>query len=123
MKYRSILTSYPLSLSFRSKYQAVYVILSLYFPPCHSAPQNAHTRGARHSLDENKWHVGFGLMGEQGAESIHAYFNSLTRTYHSVPDGVERLRCMMREHYLHSAPSLVTVAPAIKKKKTEQSNH
>ena len=27
-----------------------------------------------------KWGVGFGLMGEQGAESIHAHFNSLSRT-------------------------------------------
>ncbi len=27
-----------------------------------------------------KWKVGFGLIGEQGAESIHAYFNQLKRT-------------------------------------------
>lgn len=77
-----------------------------------------------HILEEHvvpwlqKWHVGFGLMGEQGAESIHAYFNSLTRTYQSIPDKVERLRCMMREHLLHSTPSLVSSAPPIKKKKT-----
>ena len=38
-----------------------------------------------HFLEEHtvhwlrKWGVGFGLMGEQGAESIHAYFNSLGR--------------------------------------------
>ena len=24
-----------------------------------------------------EWHLGFGMMGEQGAESIHAYFNRL----------------------------------------------
>jgi len=24
-----------------------------------------------------QWQIGFGFMGEQGAESIHAYFNSL----------------------------------------------
>ena len=29
--------------------------------------------------------VGFGLLGEQGAESIHARFNSLGRTYAFVP--------------------------------------
>ena len=29
-----------------------------------------------------EWHqAGFGLMGEQGAESIHAKFNSSQRTY------------------------------------------
>ena len=39
-----------------------------------------------HMLEEHvvswiqKWGVGFGLMGEQGAESIHAHFNSLSRT-------------------------------------------
>ncbi|KAL5517066.1 hypothetical protein EMCRGX_G002534 [Ephydatia muelleri] len=34
-----------------------------------------------------KTHVG--LLGEQGAESIHARFNGLQRTYHSVPDKVQ----------------------------------
>ena len=39
-----------------------------------------------HMLEEHivpwlkKWKVGFGLLGEQGAESIHAHFNSLKRT-------------------------------------------
>ncbi len=37
----------------------------------------------------NEWKVGFGLMGEQGQESIHAYFNNLKASF---PDGVERLR-------------------------------
>ena len=40
-----------------------------------------------HMLEEHlvpwlqRWRVGFGLLGEQGAESIHARFNSLKRTY------------------------------------------
>ena len=78
-----------------------------------------------HILEEHvitwlkRWHVGFGLMGEQGAESIHAYFNSLARTYHSIPNRVERLRSMMREHFLHSAPHLVTAQPQIKRRKKE----
>eukprot|EP00731_Ephydatia_muelleri_P004814 Em0002g990a len=38
-------------------------------------------------------HVGFGLLGEQGAESIHAKFNSLGRAYTAIPDRVERLKC------------------------------
>lgn len=77
-----------------------------------------------HILEEHvvpwlkKWGVGLGLMGEQGAESIHAYFNSLARTYHSIPDRVERLKAMLREHSLHSTPSLAAQRPPIKKRKT-----
>ena len=45
-----------------------------------------------HMLEEHlvpwlqKWRVGFGLLGEQGAESIHARFNSLKRKYCGIPD-------------------------------------
>ena len=51
-----------------------------------------------HMLEEHvvpwvkKWRVGFGLLGEQGAESIHAYFNSLKRTYCGIPDSLQRLK-------------------------------
>ncbi len=40
-----------------------------------------------HMLEEHvlpwlrKWHVGFGLLGEQGIESIHAHFNSPTEAF------------------------------------------
>lgn len=77
-----------------------------------------------HMLEEHvipwlrRWHVGFGLMGEQGAESIHAYFNSLKRTYHGVPDPVNKLRLMMHEHLLHIAPANVAAKPIVKKQKT-----
>ena len=81
-----------------------------------------------HFLEEHvvpwlrRWHVGFGLMGEQGAESIHAYFNSLKRTYQGVPDRVKRLNQMMREHLLHIAPSNIAAKPAIKKRKSKESD-
>eukprot|EP00731_Ephydatia_muelleri_P035983 Em0187g6a len=39
-------------------------------------------------------HAGCGLMGEQGAESIHSQFNSLGSIYKNIPDSLERLRCM-----------------------------
>ena len=58
------------------------------------------------------WHIGFGLMGEQGAESIHTYFNSLKRVFHSTPDPVLRLRRMMNEHLLHIAPSNIAIYQA-----------
>ena len=64
-----------------------------------------------------EWRVGFGLMGEQGAESIHVYFNSLARTYHSIPQRVDHLRAMMREHSLHSTPTLATERPLVKRRK------
>ncbi len=55
--------------------------------------------------------VGLGLMGEQGAESIHAYFNNLKTSYRNIPNGVERLRCMMKHHFVHIAPSNIMCRP------------
>lgn len=76
-----------------------------------------------HMLEEHvlpwlrKWHVGFGLLGEQGIESIHAHFNSLGRTYRSIPDEVQRLRQLLKEHLLHIAPEHVSATPEIKRRK------
>lgn len=50
-----------------------------------------------------KWGVGLGLMGEQGAESVHS-FNSIERSYHSMPNRVERLLCVVKEHHLRVDP-------------------
>ena len=66
-----------------------------------------------HMLEElrvpwaKRTYVGFGLLGEQGAESIHARFNSLQRMYHSVHDPVERLSLIMKVHLLSIAPQNV----------------
>ena len=65
------------------------------------------------------WHVGFGIMGEQGAESIHKHLNSLERTYQSIPDHVDRMRNIMKEHLRHTAPSMVVLQPAPKKRRRE----
>eukprot|EP00731_Ephydatia_muelleri_P022772 Em0015g355a len=62
-------------------------------------------------------HVGFGLLGEQGAESIHAKFNSLGRAYTAIPDRVERLKCIMKEHLVSIAPDMVAAIPPPKKRK------
>ena len=76
-----------------------------------------------HMLEEHvvpwikRWGMGFGLLGEQGAESIHAYFNSLKRTYSGIPDGLQRLKQMMVEHHLHVAPANTTARPPVVKKK------
>ena len=39
-----------------------------------------------------RWKMGAGLMGEHGAESIHAHINRLQTTYSGVANSVERLR-------------------------------
>lgn len=76
-----------------------------------------------HMLEEHvipwlqRWHVGFGLLGEQGIESIHAHFNNLGRTYRSMPEEVARLRQLMREHLLHIAPENVAATPEVKRRK------
>ena len=54
-----------------------------------------------------KWNaVGFGLMAEQGAESVHRDINSIKERYSNMPDPVERLRCTLQEHHLRSSPEL-----------------
>ena len=76
-----------------------------------------------HMLEEHvipwlkEWHIGFGMMGEQGAESVHKYFNTLGRTYCGIPNSVERLKYMLKEHQLHTAPANVAARPPIKKRK------
>ena len=58
-----------------------------------------------HMLEEHiapfikRWRVGLGLMSEQGAESIHARFNTLQRTYINITNSVNRLKYMMLEHF------------------------
>ena len=76
-----------------------------------------------HMLEEHtvpwvrRTHVGFGLLGEQGAESIHARFNALQRTYHSVPDRVKQLLLIVKEHLLSVAPEHVAAIPPPKRMK------
>lgn len=84
---------------------------------------NASVLPKMHMLEEHviewlqKWHVGFGLLGEQGIESVHAHFNSLNRTYRSMPEEVTRLRQLMKEHLLHIAPENIAATPETKKRK------
>ena len=55
--------------------------------------------------------VGFGLLGEQGVESIHSRLNTLGRTFAPLAKGVERLRCQMEEHFIHINPQNVAARP------------
>ena len=64
------------------------------------------------------WRVGFGFHGEQGAESLHATFNKITRSYLAIPDRVQRLKCVLKEHHLQVSPTLVAKEPPVKKRKS-----
>lgn len=89
---------------YRATFPNATVTPKLHFLECHTVPWI------------EKWHMGFGLLGEQGAESIHAHFNSLRRTYQTMPDGVQRLHQMMREHQLHISPQNIIACPPTKKR-------
>ena len=65
-----------------------------------------------------KWRVGFGLMGEQEAESIHASFNSMKVQSRYTYSKVEQLRRLMTEHFLRVQPVNRTLLPKIKRRKT-----
>lgn len=65
-----------------------------------------------------KWHLGFGTMGEQGAESIHASFNSIERSFACmIHNRVERLLSVVKEHHLRVSPANTSLLPPIKKRK------
>ena len=73
----------------------------------------------------NSTHVGFGLLGEQGAESIHAKFTRLGLAHTAVTDIVLHLLCIVKEHLISMAPQVVTAIPTTKEKKltyTSQGN-
>lgn len=68
-----------------------------------------------------KWHLGFGMMGEQGAESIHASFNTMERSFaNMMHNRVDRLRAVMTEHYLKISPHNTTLLPPAKRRKAEE---
>ena len=54
-------------------------------------------------------HLGAGLMGEQGAESIHAHMMRLERIHQGIANDVDRLKYIVKEQMLESAPSLTSL--------------
>ena len=66
-----------------------------------------------------RWRVGAGLMGEQGAEFIHAHFKRLERIHQGIPNDVDQLKFIMKEHQLESEPSLNSLRPHPKGKKND----
>ena len=64
-----------------------------------------------------RFHVGAGLMGEQGAESIHALMSKLENNYQGIANDLARLNEIVRAHTLSTAPSLQALRPPIAKRK------
>jgi hypothetical protein len=64
-----------------------------------------------------KWGFGLGFHSEQGAESIHAEFNTMLRTYASTRNPVDRLKYILKEHLLRNSPTNRAEIPQTKKYK------
>ena len=64
-----------------------------------------------------KYSIGAGLMGEQGAESIHAHINRLDKQYNGISNSLNRLSYIVREHNLEASPQLNSLQPPAKKYK------
>ena len=63
-----------------------------------------------------EWRVGCGLLGEQGAESIHIKFNELHRNYSNIRNSVDRLRQVTLEHHRRTSPLLNCHRPLLQHK-------
>ena len=64
------------------------------------------------------WRVGIGLMGEQGAESIHANINSITRRYSGIRNKEQQLLHVIKENHVLVSPTIRDKTPAKRRKKT-----
>ena len=63
-----------------------------------------------------RWRLGSGLMGEQGAESIHAHVTKLETVHQGIPNNLDRLKYIFKEQTLESAPALSCLRPPLKKR-------
>ena len=55
--------------------------------------------------------VGLGLLGEHGAESIHAHFNDLRRTFDSILDELKLFQTIVKQHCLRTLPKHLCQTP------------
>ena len=84
--------------SFRASFPSSSISLKMHLLEDHTVPWAKRTG------------TGFGLLGEQGAESIHARFNTLQRTYQCIHK-VDRLLSIVKEHSLFISPRIVESIP------------
>ena len=64
-----------------------------------------------------RWKMAAGILGEQGAESIHAHMNRLDSQFCGIVNPLDRLKYIVREQNLEASPSLNTLQPPPKKYK------
>ena len=70
-----------------------------------------------------QWRVGCGLMGEQGAESLHATFNNSERSYNNMTNRVERLRVVLQNNHFKLLPCNTSLEPPpLKRRKKKGSS-
>ena len=75
-----------------------------------------------HMLEElvapyiRQWRVGLGMLGEQRVEGIHARFNTLERTYSNMSNRLQRLKCVVAEHWRQVCPANVVLQPPAQKR-------
>ena len=63
-----------------------------------------------------RWRLASGLMGEQGAESIHAHIMKLERVHQGIANELDQLNYTFREQTLESVPALTHLQPPLKKR-------
>jgi len=51
-----------------------------------------------------KWHVGAGLMGEQGAESLYTHLHSLEGKCANIPNELERHEHILNLYNIETCP-------------------
>ena len=61
--------------------------------------------------------IASGLMGEQGAESIHSHINRLEAQYSGVANPLQRLKYVVNEHNLEATPAINDLRPPLRKKR------
>ena len=65
-------------------------------------------------------HLAAGIMGEQGAESIHAHLNRLEITYAGIPNKLSRLKYLFQMYIVEVTASLQSLKPAVKTRKRKR---
>ena len=117
-KFRSIHNMHALPIITHGFYYSrIHQLFRLYGFPGMKKTVKMHL--LEHHVSEwvDMYNAGFGLMGEQGTKAIHYHFNQLYRTYGSMANKVQRLMCIMQEHYLSVCPRLKSEKLSRKRKR------
>ena len=79
--------------------------------PTETVPPKLHMLESHAADFMESWQAGHGIYGEHGAESIHKVFNTLKRTYCSIPSATSRLNSMLKEHFCRVHPDAQKLRP------------